>query len=278
LTAQTTLFRWNIIHPAEDDKCAALRLVCIARRIQQWVEPIIYRVIAVQPHPKTHAFLVALDTAPKSPEFYAHHVKGFWSFDLQSDDVLRILSLCSGVTIIDSWFDWAADDVDVLDTAIGRLRPQRLTIDEKTFGTAKADFSHPFFSSITHLCMAVHWKYWTSSAFDIMPYLTHIDLCFELHARSDMSVILAAVLHILSSCKALRVCLFRETYPHWENYEDYEGRHASLVDASETLDQIEDPRIVLCEYGSSIEDWRALWAGKLDVWSWAEAYVEKRKV
>jgi len=42
--------------------------------------------------------------------------------------------------------------------------------------------------------------------------------------------------------------LFRE-----EKYEDYEGRHAGLVDASETLDQIDDPRVVLREDGSSIE-------------------------
>jgi hypothetical protein len=223
--------------------------------------------------------LLALDAAPKSPEFYSCHVKGFWSFDLHSDDVLKILSLCSGVTIIDSWFNWAAQDVDLLDTPIGRLRPHRFTIYDTTFGTAKPDFRHPFFSNITHLCMTVHWNYWTSSAFDIMPHLTHIDLWLELHARSDKSAIVAAVLHILSSCRALQVCLFRETYQHLERYEDYggPGPQAGLVDASETLSQIDDPRVVLRDHSYSLIQWRALWAGKPNVWSLAEIHVAKRK-
>jgi hypothetical protein len=91
-----------------------------------------------------------------------------------------------------------------------------------------------------------------------MPHLTHIDLCLELHARSDMSAIVTAVLHILSSCRALQVYLFGETYRHWERYEDYGGRDPGLVDASETLSQIDDPRVVLCDYGYSLQDWRAL--------------------
>jgi len=71
--------------------------------------------------------------------------------------------------------------------------------------------------------------------------------------------------------------LLAETHWHWEDYEDYEGRDPSFANAFETLSHIDDPRVVLCEYGSSIEDWQALWAGKPDVWSWAEARVAKWK-
>jgi len=267
---------------AEDDKRTALQLVLVARRVQQWIEPIVYRVITMhcntfRPHPKEHPFLLALDSTPKHSEFYTRHVKGFWSSGLQSDDVLRILTLCSGVTIIYSWFDWTRDDVDMLDTAIGRLRPQRFTIFENTFGTAKPDFHHAWFSNMTHLSIAVDWNYWASSALDIIPHLTHIGLRLELHSRSKQSAILADVLRILSCCKALRVCLFGETDRYWEEDFDHDGRSSGLVDASQTLGQIDDPRIVLHEYRPSLADWESFWAGKPDKWSRAEAHVERRR-
>ncbi|KAJ7446329.1 hypothetical protein FB451DRAFT_1291881 [Mycena latifolia] len=172
----------------------------VARRVLIWIEPLLYRVVhisALPPHPPmARAFLLATKTKP--PTFF-HAVRrmlledGVW--DLEETRV--ILKLCTRIV------DLAAmrETVDpTLLPILTKMPLRRLSVAlyELFGGIGSIDFTHPMFTSITHL-----------DAFDdprhiyaripSLPSLTHLSL--DTRVSSDV------LKTLLENCPRLEILI-----------------------------------------------------------------------
>ncbi|KAJ7106426.1 hypothetical protein C8R43DRAFT_210367 [Mycena crocata] len=161
-------------------------LVLVARRVQIWIEPLLYRILTIHglacvPQPKrtvlrhpVAAILRLIDTRPAS--FFSTHVRHVWLNGVNSTDAAEILSVCCGTTNL-AFFNipWNFTLVPIL----GTLPLQRLYVDQAQICPLllRADPAHGMFQRITHLEVALSrthldWESWVALA--RMPRLTHL--------------------------------------------------------------------------------------------------------
>ncbi|KAF8899384.1 hypothetical protein BD779DRAFT_80864 [Infundibulicybe gibba] len=176
-------------------------LILVARRVQVWIQPMLYDSVTLYEPKTAEKFLLAVEA---KPSFCATHVKKLCLSGLvRRDHAERILHVCTGLTHLASW------PVDSLSLkGITDLQPQHLSLNATRMDSttrASVNFRLPLFSHVTHLEITDHWSAWSTwSGFDSMPYLTHLG--FRL--GNDKFSAVTPVLHdILDSCPRLEVLL-----------------------------------------------------------------------
>lgn len=186
------------------------------------------------------------------------------SSQIDGEEIAKILSYCRGLKKFACWVDWGDFLSQSLfqENSMSELRPQRLSI---RLPSNQPDFGLPLFQNITHFDVCNEWETWTTwHHFESLPNLSHLALDLQCHRRSDVPVIIESVRHILSECDNLRVCLFHpcaeEASQNWSTAEN-------------TLEPIDDPRIVILEESYPIDNWEAHLRGRSDKWDEAERLV-----
>ncbi|KAJ7437783.1 hypothetical protein B0H11DRAFT_2206404 [Mycena galericulata] len=249
---------------ASDDRTTACRLALAARRVQSWIEPIIYRSII-------------LSSATSAPFANLYNSYGL----SRVENMMTILSLCQGVTDVCLRLSPAKDisgvlfdDVHPLDSPIGNLRPRRLhTLLTTLLHGFPPEFDRPFYSNITHLIMVDDWSQWKEWR-DLcnIPHLSHLMIEFSLDPDDPLEEVAQSVIYLLRGCASLQVFVFVMFEPLKANQPP--GENAVLT----TLSAIGDARVVVFQWldDTGIQ-WAPYWETTANMWPSAEAQVMRRR-
>ncbi|KAF9010230.1 hypothetical protein BDQ17DRAFT_1009664 [Cyathus striatus] len=234
----------------------ALRLSLVARRVHEWVQPLVYEIVTLGAD-DTALFLRTMDSKPS--EFFATHVKQLClAVSVNPEDAARILAVCTGVIGLAFWVDYLAAASDVpLSALITSLSLRRLSI-EFTHYLDLCEISKPssvnWRVKLTHL----HVIFWADEEPAFIPHLeclsclTHFSLRLRYRQLTEGSISA-----ILASCKSLRILAIL----------------LDELDLMQDLAKFEDKRVVFMPYPDAVQDWEASLRGLPDIWSRAEEMV-----
>ncbi|KAJ7485726.1 hypothetical protein FB451DRAFT_1363557 [Mycena latifolia] len=244
-------------------------LLVVARRVFAWVEPLLYRTIALDRSARSLGLKVALDSKRASvPHFLRDNVRQLYFDSIEDDRSLHdILSVCTGIQTLA--LVRYRDDPELLRDleALGDLR--RLTAnlgDQGIFDAVESmDLRSPIFSNITHLDLfddftgIAELSYWTDLT--LLPALTHLSL-FAPHRTF--------IVEFLQGCKKLQALVY---------HTHFEFVTSTMKELSNKI-SIADPRFVLMvdNWNTSVSGWRVPGVnGGQDFWSRADLFISKRR-
>ncbi|KAJ7108787.1 hypothetical protein C8R44DRAFT_986709 [Mycena epipterygia] len=265
---------------AKADVGTALRLALVARRVQAWIEPIIYSrvVVAHAPEaaavtrvpritlarqisraqkprkaPKVHVprFIRTIPFRPAS--FFERHVKRLDLGNLTEPELVTVLTTCTGILELGWWGSTLTAPVAL---AFGALSLHRLSVDHSFNFHFPGINVAPMFATITHLDIT-----WIDH---ILPprlpplekftALTHFSATHRLNPDNRWCD------DVLEACPRLSVLLVFSDQMYYEQISGFRPRHA-------------DPRVVVML--PPVRDWTARWVH--DAWPLAEGVVRERR-
>lgn len=257
---------------ANADRRSALSLALVARRVQLWVEPIIYNRVALQYGGSESArilegFMSAIKTKPAS--FFASYVKTLLLSDIPACIVMEILAVCTGLADLRVWPH--TPSVVTRFVVASSIRPIHLSFSAEYLAAhgSAPDFSLPFYQELTHLELHDTWGQLMSWApsFAMLPELTHLAFAFG-SPFSCGSIASYGLSAILANCTKLKVCVLRCVLSEDELRF---GQDAAIAHS------IVDPRVVVVGWRRSQARWAgSLWNEKANLWNQAEAIIAAR--
>ncbi|KAF8169845.1 hypothetical protein K438DRAFT_1982973 [Mycena galopus ATCC 62051] len=243
---------------ASIDVATALRLTVVARRVQVWVEPIIYSTVVVAHAPEVSAqtqysrTILNSGRAPRSmssrkastsqlsqiprfirtipfrpTSFFARHVKCLRVGNLNESELVTVMSTCTGISDL-GW--WSSAITPPVAAAFDALTLRRLAVDA----------SFKFEPALPPLAR--------------FPALTHFSVAH------DATVPPSWFDNILKSCPKLHILLRLSDNSFFEELSGLRPRHADL-------------RVVVMQ--QPVGAWTARWVH--DVWPLAENIVRERR-
>ncbi|KAJ7624416.1 hypothetical protein FB45DRAFT_82810 [Roridomyces roridus] len=253
---------------AYSDPLCVPRLVLVAWRVKEWVEPFRYRILVLMgiirprlnglgcfPHQDDHNFARILATPPSIFKKSVRHMCLHYVYD----PVLEyILSAARDLENL-----WVAHDFTQTPLASifhpTRLKQLHCNIRGLFPQGQKADFTHPIFAHLTHLDLFDIFSDWLLRGLPLILNLTHL-------AFHDKALVFQLP-RLLRECKVLRVVVYRIL---WEGFVARE--------VHPELDELwEDPRFVQMESNERIKDWHMGALTGVDFWSQADNFTRKRR-
>ncbi|KAJ7461197.1 hypothetical protein FB451DRAFT_1269191 [Mycena latifolia] len=240
------------------------RLMLVAWRVKEWVEPLLYRTITIddyavegdQNYPLFTSAIIrsAMEKKPKS--FFCDAVRNLNISRTDAETQSAVLSACTNVQNL-----WVARLKDDIVSSLGSCPFLHLYTDLdpflRTFSPA-----HAVFSQITHIEL-FEWGNDTTiwlSRLPLIPQLTHL-------SWTDAGVI-PIFSRLLETCKSLSVLVYLSKWDE-EVYETYTPALAK------------DGRFVAIPHGhvqtSFLRDWQRGIHTELDYWGRAESFIAKRR-
>ncbi|KAJ7635748.1 hypothetical protein DFH06DRAFT_661564 [Mycena polygramma] len=235
--------------------------LCVARRIQVWIEPLLYRVVWVDipTHAaKTEAIRTAMKSKPSSFFHAVHHLFIDSSSELSRQEARDLLRLCAKVTNFAVIGDFSESGLLPI---LAEMQIERLsTCLHDLFGSpSDVDLAHPLFLSITHLDIFANLaEPYMYAQLATLPSLTHVCL------NGDVGWDIFRTL--LSDCKML-VLLVDLWQPHSDPRAEAFAAEAPF----------QDDRFVVGVYNKYWVDWEAGAEGREDFWAKAEAFVARKR-
>ncbi|KAJ7087517.1 hypothetical protein C8R44DRAFT_820247 [Mycena epipterygia] len=231
------------------------KLMLVAWRVKEWVEPLLYHIIALEP-PDRLPMLPAITTTSLStamesrPDFFRPAIRHLMREGVYTPSLEYVLSICSGVVNL-----WVNDDLTQTISVMEPLRLKYLYAKTLPVLHTLTPF-HPFFSQITHLELMDALDAWDLEAWSelyLIPQLTHLSF------NDDAFFLLCG--ELLETCKSLAVLVFL----------------GSLPDPSSVTEFSRDFRFVAmcCKYYHL--DWQMGAYAGVDYWSRAESFIAKRR-
>ncbi|KAJ7353159.1 hypothetical protein DFH08DRAFT_60845 [Mycena albidolilacea] len=231
------------------------KLMLVAQRVKEWVEPLRYRTIILG-GPTTITQIIGLPlfnddiiiSLRRPPTFFHTAVRYLVLF--ASSDMKAMLALCTKVEDL-----WIYDLEAALIPLIGALPLKRLSVNAARTPLPPGRM----FSHLTHLNLRGIYKDAEICAFiAALPKLTHLSV------SSDASILVSH--NILDSSPSMCVIVVFERY----------GRNWS-VDKAAVGELPQDVRFVVMRSRDELGDWYAGIQRGTDYWSDAETFVEKRR-
>ncbi|KAJ6550047.1 hypothetical protein B0H19DRAFT_1378728 [Mycena capillaripes] len=239
-------------------------LVLVARRVQIWIEPLLYGALALTP--SQAAQMLPTSSRPvscKPPSFLRDHVRHLGLFGVSQAFSLRMLSMCSTAVNVAIF---GAPNINI-SSILETMPLERISISLPMFfyrlRLIDTNYHHPLFRGITHLDVLNNprrgWEAWSGLA--LLPRLTHLSFR-PLKTHVPFSVCNGVLLH----CRLLQVLALV-----YENQDVLPTAAAYPV-----LDT--DPRLVTIPLakGDLIEGWQMGARGGKDHWAAAEELVRVR--
>ncbi|KAJ6574439.1 hypothetical protein B0H19DRAFT_1124492 [Mycena capillaripes] len=243
------------------------KLMLVAWRVLEWIEPLLYHTIAVQytaaiddyPIFTWPVLLAAIRSKPASFFHYSvHNICILFNDELQAN-VETLLSVCTGVQNLSILRGIDGTTIDEM-ALITRLRLTHF------YGTLNSVASrppptHPSFAYITHLGLKSWDATWppddlmllNCDHLSFMPRLTHLSF--------DGSGYIQKSLHILETCKFLRVLVAFHVYSP----------------PSDIGALSRDLRFVAMRNDNFLRDWQKGALTGVDYWARAEDFIAKRR-
>ncbi|KAJ7458296.1 hypothetical protein B0H11DRAFT_2061639 [Mycena galericulata] len=254
------IFEWTAIHHPS----SIPTLLRVARRVQLWVEPYLYRIMIPEPG-RPYSIVedaVLRPTSQSRPaSFYrdaVRHLYLSYQFDA-SPEVLKVFTRTRYLAVTGSRVD-SISPSELIPILLGMdLRRLSLSLEDLFGGREHIDLNHPLFNSITHLDVFDHVA---SIAPQISPHVTALPALTHLCLNNGVpGHILRA---LLSDCPRLRVLvnLWGIASPA-----RYFARNPP----------VSDPRFVVGVYSDYKNEWIAGARGALDFWTIAEEFVRRKR-
>ncbi|KAJ7112772.1 hypothetical protein C8R43DRAFT_1040472 [Mycena crocata] len=268
---------------AKADVRTALRLAIVARRVQVWVEPIIYSRVVVAHAPAASLqlsyahdiqwersargrrskkapqipVLRFIRTIPFRPaSFFARHVKQLLLGNLTEPELVTVLSTCTGIAELGWWSSTATAPVMA---ALATLKIDRLSVDRSFDLLAAATPAAAMFANVTHLDITMEPDDYNMPALPPLQSfrsLTHFSMVFGRFLPASPENWLNEVLKARPSLNIL--VLFSDRI-HNEQIAGLRPRNP-------------DPRVVVML--PPVGEWTARWVH--DAWPLAEEVVRER--
>ncbi|KAJ6574383.1 hypothetical protein B0H19DRAFT_1371472 [Mycena capillaripes] len=247
------------------------RFMRVAQRVKVWLEPLLYRTIAICLHRDELQRLdfghptFPSDRIHKSMQFPGHLVRHLLLWDISVEDAGVMLSACRSIENL-----WIHDIVvgdGQLFSVIENLPLTHLYCNiSNLFGPQRRiDCSHRLFSKITHLSVfdstlrnSITEKMPTELR--LIPHLTHLSFWDEAFVE--------ICLLLLRGCKSLLVLVVLEPALR---------RLAVMKRNPDELELAKDPRFVAMGCRSESKDWTTGAHTGIDYWSRAEDFIAKRR-
>ncbi|KAJ6583027.1 hypothetical protein DFH09DRAFT_1360308 [Mycena vulgaris] len=268
---------------AKADVGTALRLVLVARRVQAWVEPIIYSRVVVAHAPEivgaqtqfartilararrcgkvqsskpTHQarLLKFIRIIPFRPAaFFARHVKCLHVGNLSEIELVTVLTTCTGISELGWWTSTVTASVV---PALATLALRRLSVDHSF------DFQFPgipSFATLTHLDITFHDTVLIPQLppLENFPALTHFSTMYR---QYHYQLPATWCDDVLKARPRLKILLLFSDQVYYNQISGLCPRHA-------------DPRVVVML--QPVGDWTARWVH--DTWPLAEGVVRERQ-
>ncbi|KII92131.1 hypothetical protein PLICRDRAFT_462120 [Plicaturopsis crispa FD-325 SS-3] len=216
---------------ARGDPGASVQLATVARRVQGWIEPMLYETVTLQDsrHLKlfTRTFLYDSDPekySTKPPGFVVKSMKDFSLLftPIQEQDRLAVISIlqsCGDLASLAYWPDsnytssryWELDahcQSIIGPTIRGDLRPRRISGSLcKLTGMRVPILTISLFANVTHLDVKDPWSTWGRFPFHNIPSLRYLALENLDFTRLIARGASAVVARILEKCPQLVVCV-----------------------------------------------------------------------
>ncbi|KAJ7088105.1 hypothetical protein C8R44DRAFT_819473 [Mycena epipterygia] len=231
------------------------KLMLVAWRVKEWVEPLLYRIIVLE-LPGRLPLLPAItgnllsSAMEAKPSFFGRAVRHLMLAGVDAPTLEYVLSICSGVDNL-----WVNDDLTQTISVMEPLRLKHLYAQTLPILRTLTPL-HPFFSQITHLELmdipkGRNLEPWLELS--LIPHLTHLSF--------DVEVFLPLCGELLETCKFLAVLVFL----------------GPARDPSPITELSHDFRFVVmrCEYYHL--DWQMGAHAGIDYWSCAESFIAKRR-
>ncbi|KAJ6460050.1 hypothetical protein C8R47DRAFT_1226414 [Mycena vitilis] len=233
-------------------------LLLVARRVLLWIEPLGYTIIRVTATPSDMLDTLRNAMTSKPPIFFhaVRHIMLEWTDVLSSEDIYRLLNLCSRATSLVLPYYYSSPDLLPI---LAQLHLQRLAIHpQRLFGSGTIDFEHPLFHSITHLTLLVA-EGVPDALQDIpkLPALTHLSLSPLIPRELLMTV--------LAKCPRMMLLL---TQWHTSFEERYEA---------DQIPCIYDVRFVMRMYDDCWVELEDNAKGLPDFWDEADDFVARKR-
>ncbi|KAK7058110.1 hypothetical protein R3P38DRAFT_2497663 [Favolaschia claudopus] len=246
---------------AVQDKTMIPILLRVCHRVNNWVEPMLYRVLIIENEDNSH--IAALRSKP--PHFRQTMVRHVF-IDFTSSAMKPVVEQLSDFYGIESL---AIDghQKEAPSAFLDTLHPRKLSLWVASDASqwAQSTLSRPIFSLVTHLELYhandqenTSWEHWTTLA--SFPALTHLSLV--------KSLALGILQDALQHCQHLEIAIIA----FWD---------PSFVDQALDLAQdppVSDPRLVIMMVGNIMDDWTIGTQGGNDFWRRAETFVAQKRL
>ncbi|KAJ7242583.1 hypothetical protein B0H12DRAFT_1236715 [Mycena haematopus] len=235
------------------DAALKLNLSLVAYHVHYWVDRVFYEVVTIWNDTSGDKFLKLVDSKP--PGFFGPVVKTLFLADLRASSYARILSTCTGIRSL-AW--WIYKDIPALVLPPASQLPlRRLALGFQNVAHIIALPTPPaWLATLTHLDLSFMSDIEASDLeqLDRLPRLTHLALYAVQPSTAHAKVAFA-------NCPNLQLLvMFGNDMPT----------------ATET--DFDNSRVVVAPFPPNpIKDWEAAHFGLPDMWTRAEAVLEKRK-
>ncbi|KAJ7138876.1 hypothetical protein C8R46DRAFT_604606 [Mycena filopes] len=252
------------------------KLMLVAWRVKEWVEPLLYRTIALHGSLDIDGYPIftaqrLLHAMYQNSALFGNSVRNLYLYQPRglssaNPSILRILSYCSGVTNLTlgarfGHYEAPADRRCI--EIIAKMPLTRLHSDSRTL-LRLLEPNNPLFTTLTHLGLSQASVLLEPEALCArlaqLPSLTHL-------AVDHRGMLQACCPALLQMCAALRVLVFfmPPMVPHHESV----TRHFRAL--------AQDPRFLVMHSSWHVEDWHIGVRENLDFWARAEDFIARRR-
>ncbi|KAJ7461193.1 hypothetical protein FB451DRAFT_490402, partial [Mycena latifolia] len=237
------------------------KLMLVAWRVKEWIEPILYRTIVIgafeheESYPIFTASDILLSAIKRKPAAFFHSaVRNLTLYTDYVDDLPTILSACTGVENL-----WTTDTEGTgLLPLFARLRLKHLHGYVQDFLRTFPP-PHPFFSKITHVELFGAVEDTIISSLSLIAQLTHL-------AFNDSDFITMCP-RLLEACPGLSVLVCLDDDLSW----------LRSVYIPYIADLSKDVRFVAMTCTEFLQDWQTGAYTGIDYWSRAETLIAQRR-
>jgi hypothetical protein len=185
-------------------------------------------------------------------------------FSMHRSDSSRIETILKILLINPNLFDLVLPEYPTSPPVPTEVRPQRLTIPARSWGS-DLGLTHPMFSSVTHLTLlqssdysSERWERWSPLA--TLPALTH--LCFTANVSRRI------LPQLLGACSGLHTVVTT-----WLTRAPSRAR----VDAFSYVLTTPDPRVVVTDVDYFYDGWeKGAWTGN-DLWARVDDFIARKR-
>ncbi|KAJ7078007.1 hypothetical protein B0H15DRAFT_933842 [Mycena belliarum] len=247
------------------------KLMLVAWRVKNWVEPLLYRVVHISPerYPSLGVPLFTSDILARvlseRPGLLENSVRHMYIWSPEESTILSarhrahidaVLSACKGITnlfIMPGEAEYCTALADL--TCLRQLAVDIVNL----FKVYPARFADALFRNVTHLEIFAEAEYWEGSELASLPELTHCAFWNE-------TILEIAGGAILAGCARLRYMVFLYVSGSLNQIE-----HASCAELAL------DVRFVALDPGAFDEDWLRGALLQQNYWARAEAFVAAKR-
>ncbi|KAJ2932326.1 hypothetical protein H1R20_g4733, partial [Candolleomyces eurysporus] len=293
---------------AELDQETGRSCALVSRKVNTWVEPILYRTLIIQYPGQLEKLCEIVEdingadpNSTKSADFFASHVKAILITESCHTNLLSILKACHNVEILALWgtsseYDSegpAQSNKDLRDfhdfLASPELSPRWISIGSDILPINKVRFSYPIFQNVTHAELV--WGSRNGDSDEVqwdtlryLPFLTHFSVFSSLHIRGCGRWVQETVDLCPRSLRVFILWIYPASFlSHTsEEFEGVKGIQDGDIDSravvaymGNSLPTPCDLHPILRSYDDGVRDCAGVPVGK-DFWTLAEEFIEER--